>query len=153
LADRYQFESLAIPLVGGEIYAGSCDKSKIAEGIVIGGLNQLEECQNLKKIIFVEFNCSLFTEAFQSVEGDCEKAEVKKGDIRNKKLHGASVIVNAANTYVDFGAGISRKIAEQVGDRSKIDKKAKELIGEFYSLIKENGNSNLNLEPEKNPIP
>jgi curved DNA-binding protein CbpA/O-acetyl-ADP-ribose deacetylase (regulator of RNase III) len=154
LADHYKFESLAIPLVGGEIYAGSCDKSEIAEGIVIGSLNQLENCQNLKKIIFVEFNNSLFTEAFKKFGDDySEKAEVKKGDIRDKNLHGAKAIVNAANTYVGFGEGISKAIAEQVGNMNKIDQKAKELIGKFYSSIQkdnEKDNSSNELNEQKN---
>jgi hypothetical protein len=67
------------------------------------------------------------------------------GDIRNKDRHGANVIVNAANTYVGFGGGISGAIAEQVGDRTKIEIKAKELINTFNQRIKppqEDPNSN-----------
>jgi len=55
------------------------------------------------------------------------------GDIRDKNLHGASVIVNAANTQVKFGSGISGAIAEQVGDKTKIETKARELIDKFNS--------------------
>ncbi|CAG8633568.1 2744_t:CDS:2, partial [Ambispora gerdemannii] len=47
------------------------------------------------------------------------------GDIRDKNLHGASIIVNAANTQVKFGSGISGAIAEQVGDKAKIEAKAR----------------------------
>jgi O-acetyl-ADP-ribose deacetylase (regulator of RNase III) len=53
------------------------------------------------------------------------------GDIRDKRIHGASVIANAANTQVQFGGGISGAIAEQVGDKDKINQKAKELIAKF----------------------
>jgi hypothetical protein len=55
----------------------------------------------------------------------------KIGDIRDKNLHGASVIVNAANTQVRFGGGISGAIAEQVGDKTKIEQKSQELIAKF----------------------
>jgi hypothetical protein len=54
LADRYKFEKLAIPFVGGGTYLGSCDPQKLAEGIIIGAVNQLEKRQNLKSIIFVD---------------------------------------------------------------------------------------------------
>lgn len=141
LADRADIYSLtksaelAIPLVGGEIFAGTCPKDQLAAGVVQGALNQLAQCSNLKKITFIEYNNSLFTEVFKNHSSS--QAEVKKGDIRNKSLHGASVIVNAANTYVGFGGGISLAISQQVGNSGKIDSKARELIGEFYSLSKE----------------
>ncbi|CAG8576882.1 3637_t:CDS:2 [Scutellospora calospora] len=54
LAERNNFEKLAIPLVGGGIYLGSCDPQKLAEGIIRGAINQLEKCQKLKKIIFID---------------------------------------------------------------------------------------------------
>ena len=54
LAERNNFEKLAIPLVGGGIYIGSCDPQKLAEGIIRGAVNQLEKCQNLKGITFID---------------------------------------------------------------------------------------------------
>jgi len=54
LADRYKFEKLAIPFVGGGIYLGNCDPQKLAEGIMKGAINQLEKCQILSKIIFLD---------------------------------------------------------------------------------------------------
>ena len=50
LADREGIDKLAICLIGGEAYRGSCDPSKLAEGIIRGSINQLEKCQNLKGI-------------------------------------------------------------------------------------------------------
>jgi hypothetical protein len=61
LADRediqkqVRIDELAICLVGGGIYLGSCDPQKLAEGIVQGAINQFAECKNLKKIVFVDF--------------------------------------------------------------------------------------------------
>ncbi|CAH1755786.1 15094_t:CDS:10 [Entrophospora sp. SA101] len=87
-ADRYKFEKLAIPLVGGGIYLGSCDPQKLAEGIMIGKMSKL------------------MTHYFH--------------------IHEAHVIVNAANTQAKFGGGLSGKIAEEVGDKTKIEQKAEE---------------------------
>jgi hypothetical protein len=53
LADRQKFEKLAIPLVGGGTYLGSCDPSKLAERIIRGVINQLEKCQNLRNDIIL----------------------------------------------------------------------------------------------------
>ena len=156
LADRYKFEKLAIPFVGGGVYLGSCDPQKLAEGIIIGAVNQLEKCQNLKRISFIDWendSNSYLGHAFESqlnwknliskavardnnafgvLKSNPEKlVGYNKGDIRDKNIHGASVIVNAANTQVKFGGGISGAIAEQVGDKTKIEQKAQELIGKF----------------------
>ena len=54
LADKNNFEKLAIPLVGGGIYLGSCDPQELAESIIRGSINQLEKCQSLKEIIFID---------------------------------------------------------------------------------------------------
>ena len=50
LADREGIDKLAICLIGGERYRGSCDPNKLAEGIIRGAVNQLEKCQNLREI-------------------------------------------------------------------------------------------------------
>ncbi|CAG8717950.1 201_t:CDS:2, partial [Ambispora leptoticha] len=152
--DRYQFEKLAIPLVGGGIFLGNCDPQKLAEGIVRGVVNQLEKCQNLKRISLIDWDGnpnSYLLKAFESefmdkdelfagavardnnafgkLKSNPEKLlGYNKGDICNKSIHGASVIVNAANTQVKFGGGISGAVAEQVGDKKKIEAKAQELI-------------------------
>jgi len=54
LANREGIDELAICLIGGEIYRASCDPQKLAEGIIRGSINQLENCQSLKEITFVD---------------------------------------------------------------------------------------------------
>jgi O-acetyl-ADP-ribose deacetylase (regulator of RNase III) len=54
LADREGIEKLAFCLIGGERYRGSCNPEKLAKGLVNGALNQLEKCQNLKRISFID---------------------------------------------------------------------------------------------------
>ena len=54
LADREGIDQLALCLIGGEIYRGSCDPERLAKGIIRGALNQLEKCQSLKEITFVD---------------------------------------------------------------------------------------------------
>ncbi|CAJ0824582.1 22175_t:CDS:2 [Entrophospora sp. SA101] len=106
-ADRYKFEKLAIPLVGGGIYLGSCDPQKLAEGIMIG------------KIKHSRFGCEI-------AKNTAKFVNIESGDICNKDIHEAHVIVNAANTQAKFGGGLSGKIAEEVGDKTKIEQKAEE---------------------------
>jgi len=144
LADKNNFEKLAIPLVGGGIYLGSCDPQELAESIIRGSINQLEKCQSLKEIIFIDWKSNsvkylekAILEKFAKEIKDKWLGKVSViaggGDIRDKNLHGASVIVNAANTQVKFGSGISGAIAEQVGNKAKIETKARELIDKFNS--------------------
>ena len=57
--------------------------------------------------------------------------KVGVGDIRNKKLHKSSVIVNVDNIQIDFRSGVSGAISEQVGDKTKIEAKTQELIAKF----------------------
>jgi len=141
LADQQRLDQLAIPLIGGGIFLGSCNPKKLAEGIVTGARRQLTHCQTLDKIIFVDFASPYFQLALDRSNqvtdyfGPPKTLAVARGDIRDKNLHGASAIVNAANTQVKFGSGISGKIAEQVGDKEGIDKKTQQLIKEFQQAI------------------
>ncbi len=162
LADRNNFEKLVIPFVGGGIYLGSCDPAKLAQGIMCGALNQLAGCQIIQQIIFLDWhddrtprkNRQVFLTAFGKFEDEGgwfgkhvggNTVELAKnstktvifewGDIRDKSIHEANVIVNAANTYVGFGGGISGAIAQEVGDRTKIEAEAKKLIRKFKQLI------------------
>jgi hypothetical protein len=76
--------------------------------------------------------------AFGILKSNPEKlVGINKGDIRDKNIHGASSIVNAANTYVGFGSGVSGAIAQEVGSKTKIEAKARELISKFNSQIRQ----------------
>ncbi|CAG8666870.1 3187_t:CDS:2 [Ambispora leptoticha] len=142
LADRYKFEKLAIPLVGGGIFLGSCDPQKLAEGIVKGAINQLAECKTYNKLFCLTDIIAKPPEKIANGGLELAKNPTKIifdewGDIRDKRIHEASVIVNVANTQVKFGGGISGAIAKQVGDKTKIEAKAQELIEvDYNSLVK-----------------
>jgi hypothetical protein len=56
---------------------------------------------------------------------------VLQGDICHFSLHGCSAIVNAANTEVQFGAGVSGAIAKGTGCRDAIDREAKNVVKRF----------------------
>ncbi|MCE8163659.1 MAG: hypothetical protein I3274_05620, partial [Candidatus Moeniiplasma glomeromycotorum] len=174
LADRNNFEKLAIPLVGGEIFAGSCPKDKIAEGIIRGVVNQLEKCQELRDISLIDWEGNpkhYFLEKVQQIKDELfdhsdlidekefigvlksDKGKglgVKVKDVRenNKDISKNVAIVNAANTKAEFGGGISGAISEQVGDKTKIDQKARKLIEKFYFLIQKENNGKDNNQKE-----
>ncbi|CAG8800786.1 35823_t:CDS:2, partial [Racocetra persica] len=175
LAERNNFEKLAVPLVGGDIFLGKCDPEKLAEGIIRGVTNQLAECQKLKDIVLIDFDQKppyLFLKKIQQLEkelfGDTaffaednhfvgnlksdktKGIQVRVGDIRDKNLHSCSAIVNAANTYYGMGGGIAGAIKVETGNAGKINAKAKELISEFNSLI---GDSSGPEQPQPNPKP
>ncbi|KLL03158.1 MAG: hypothetical protein MRERV_50c003 [Mycoplasmataceae bacterium RV_VA103A] len=175
LAERDDFEKLAVPLVGGDIFLGKCDPEKLAEGIIRGVTNQLAECQKLKDIVLIDFDQKppyLFLKKIQQLEkelfGDTaffaednhfvgnlksdktKGIQVRVGDIRDKNLHKCSAIVNAANTYYGMGSGLAGAIKAQTGNAGKIDAKAKELISEFNSLIDDSSGPE---QPKPNPKP
>jgi O-acetyl-ADP-ribose deacetylase (regulator of RNase III) len=120
LADREGIKSLAICFIAGKIYLGSCPPEKLAQAIIMGALDQIEENrENLKKIIFVAFKKDdpdpskeiyepYLVDAFDKVKRastdyfvKCQRfAEIVKGDICDKGIHGAEAIVNSENAQM-----------------------------------------------------
>src|SRR3954462_9772759 len=120
LADREGIEKLAICFIAGKIYRGSCPPEKLAKAIIMGALDQIEEnCENLKKIIFVAFKKNdpdpskeiyepYLVDAFDKVARastdyfvKCRRfAEIVSGDICDKGIHGAEAIVNSENAQM-----------------------------------------------------
>lgn len=165
LADREGIDKLAICLIGGEAYRGSCDPKNLAEGIIRGAINQLEKCENLRGIIlvdwggnsqhyFLEKGCQLENELFMSgqtfffeednhfggsIKSDKSKGvEMRVGDICDKKLHKAEAIVNSENAGMEWGSGISGAIKEALGtEASNVDQQRKDLMRDFNLLVPE----------------
>jgi hypothetical protein len=128
--------------VGCGTYLGRCEPQKLAEGITIGVINQLEKCRNLKRISLIDWGGDSNDYLLKAFESEFQGRDElfggavsldNKGDIRDKNIHGAGVVVSAANTYVGFGSWVSGAIAEQVGDKTEIEAKARELIKQFNS--------------------
>jgi hypothetical protein len=64
LADRQKLTKLATCFLGGNIYCPIEEvKPILAEAIIQAGLNQLENCSHLKKIIFVDFDGDYYKNA------------------------------------------------------------------------------------------
>lgn len=158
LADREGIDELAICLIGGEIYRASCDPQKLAEGIIRGSINQLENCQSLKEITFVDWKGNstkhfkkAVLEKFAKEINDKWKGKVsvmaEGGDICDKSTHGAKAIVNSENAQMSWGGGISGAIRGALGtEASNVDKQRKDLMKEFNDIIngKERGDNNDN---------
>ncbi|CAG8679778.1 14416_t:CDS:1 [Cetraspora pellucida] len=80
LAERNNFERLAVPLVGGDIFLGKCDPEKLAEGIIRGVANQLAECQKVKEIALIDFDKKppyLFLKKIQQLEKELFNTKIQ----------------------------------------------------------------------------
>jgi hypothetical protein len=64
LSDRQKFNKLATCFLGGNIYCPIEEvKPILAESIIRAGLNQLEKCSHLKKIVFVDYDGDYYKNA------------------------------------------------------------------------------------------
>jgi O-acetyl-ADP-ribose deacetylase (regulator of RNase III) len=74
-------------------------------------------------------------EPFQGLEEDV--AKVIQGNITKFDEHEADVIVNAANTEMQFGGGLSGAIARAAGAHGTIEKEALKVIEEYHKRREE----------------
>lgn len=150
LADRQKFTKLATCFLGGNIYCPVEEvKPDLAEAIIRAGLNQLEKCSHLKKIVFVDFDGDYYKDAWEKIkqEGNhseiIKKTMVKKGDLLKKTTHKAEVIINSENAEMEWRSGISGKIEEKLGSEAKeVDQQRKRLMKEFYYISEKNKKKN-----------
>jgi O-acetyl-ADP-ribose deacetylase (regulator of RNase III) len=114
LADREGIKKLAICFIAGKIYRGNCPPEEAAEAIIIGGLNQIESCENLEEIIFVAYDNEknyyepYLIDAFEKIKkayySNSKKlcrAKAVRGDICHKNIHESEAIVNSENAEME----------------------------------------------------
>lgn len=129
LARSYEHKRVAIPFIGGGIFAGrmGVTKEELTEIIVKATLKNKKRLE----VVFVLFSDAeekMFSASVEKNAKNDPKVKVVKGSITDFSVHGASAIVNAANMEVVFGGGISGVIGSATGQAEEIDEKAAELI-------------------------
>jgi len=152
LAERQKFTKLATCFLGGEIYCPVPEiRPFLAEAIIEAGLSQLEKCSHLQKIIFVDFSGDYYKDARKKIkqEGNrseiIKKTKVKRGDLCQKSVHEAEVIINSENAEMEWGGGISEAIKIKLGsEANEVNQQRKNLMKEFYSLGEETEQKNKN---------
>ncbi len=135
LAELFGHKRIAIPFIGGKVFVDriGVPPEQLAEAIVHSAVKSREKIE----IRFVTFG-SEDTKLFQRVVGRLTPPDllssvaVVSGSIVDFSLHGASVIVNAANMEVRFGGGLSEVIARATGNPVAIEREAADLIADFY---------------------
>ncbi|CAG8720951.1 14871_t:CDS:1, partial [Cetraspora pellucida] len=112
LAERNDFEKLAVPLVGGEIFLGKADIEKLVEGIIRGVANQLAECQKLKDIVLIDFDKKppyLFLKKVQQLEKELFSTTIQ---LSADRFIGILKNNNKTNSWI----GQQKTIKVKVGD-------------------------------------
>jgi O-acetyl-ADP-ribose deacetylase (regulator of RNase III) len=135
LARKFKHRRVAIPFIGGGIFASrmGVTKEELAE-IIVGASLQYKKQLEVVFVLFSAAEEKMFNETLERKRQDPKStidalnASVVKGSITDFSVHGASAIVNAANMEVAFGGGISGAIGSATGKADEIDSKAEELI-------------------------
>ncbi len=125
LAEGFGHQRIAIPLVGGGIFLDrlGIEASELAKNVIAAATNARKTIE----IIFVGLEADVA--AFK--RAGATNAIV--GSLVDGRAHGASAIVNAANTEVIFGGGLSGVIAKASKSKDAINQEAQEIIGSLKS--------------------
>ena len=132
LAQSHGFNRIAMPLIGGGIFASRIGVS--TEQLTEAILKAASADNNGVTVVMVLFSPDQQAVASGLVNylGLQVQIEVKGGSITDFQVHGAPVIVNAANMEVTFGGGLSGAIGRATGDMDAINAEAHAEIAKFY---------------------
>lgn len=131
LAEFNGHKRIAIPLVGGGIFLQrlGIDRQQLAKEIIDAAVSARQKNTELR---FVGFDSDAVV--FQSIVTNLSGTPglgVDAGSITDGRVHGASAIVNAANTEVIFGGGLSGAIGKATGNPDGINQEARRIIEEL----------------------
>jgi O-acetyl-ADP-ribose deacetylase (regulator of RNase III) len=152
LATNFNHQTIAIPFIGGKIFLHRIKEAEkvvhpdnpvptakaLAEVIIRTALESRNQL-NLRFIAFDIKDKGIFSEtldrlkseeAFQGLGEDV--AQVIQGNITKFDEHEADVIVNAANTELQFGGGLSGAIGGATGAGEEIEDEALEVIEAYH---------------------
>lgn len=143
LAEKNGYKKIAIPLLGGGIFLNRIGKTpkELATEIIVAAL-EAQTSVELHFVAFAEADVQAFREgrdvvrAVGHIPGLDDVVKVDQGSITDFRVHGAPVIVNAANTEVIFGGGLSGIIAKATDDSQAINAEAAGVIAEARAHTK-----------------
>jgi O-acetyl-ADP-ribose deacetylase (regulator of RNase III) len=137
LARAHGHASVAIPFIGGQIFLQRiCTTADALARTIVEAVIGSGGGLSIRLVTFLPADTCLFESIVaQSLQASPlppgVSIEVRQGDICAFDLHGCSAIVNAANTEVQFGGGVSGAIARATRSDVAIDREAKNLIKKF----------------------
>ena len=130
LAKTNQHSSIAVPFIGSGIFLSriGVTKEELASAII---KTMNEEAKGIK-VVFVAYGDEDFklAKAANSKIKD-SKVSVVKGSITDYNAHKSSAIVNAANTELVFGGGLSGVIGKATGKSRDIDSENRMILKQF----------------------
>lgn len=153
--DRYGYRRVAVPFIGSAIFGGTSDREKLAKVVVKSAIEQsanwdpgLDEGRNDAELYFIVWNGETtqvegrnlndyFIDAVQEAQRRHPGGRINlvRFDYINELNGQVDAIVNAANTNVNFGGGISGAIGRATGDAVNINDEARGYINDFNRII------------------
>ena len=126
---------VAIPFIGGGIFVErlGVTPQALADLIVTTAIQESNGLE-LRFVTFGEIDTQLFKNALQKNKSP-ENAQVVSGSLTDFKIHGASAIVNAANTEAQFGGGVSGVIGRATGRIEEINREAQLKISAWLQSL------------------
>jgi O-acetyl-ADP-ribose deacetylase (regulator of RNase III) len=152
IAKRKGFDSVAIPFIGGGIFLNSIgiSKNELAHTIIstalknIGGLklsfvaytqNDFEVFEDeYEKALAQQSKLSKFADKILFRKTLAKRTNVLRGSITNFDLHKRELIINAANTELIFGGGLSGFIGKMSQESGRIDHECQLMIDAVKEL-------------------
>lgn len=152
LAKRKRFKSVAIPFIGGGIFLNSIGMSKkeLAYNIIKTAIQNMGALE-LSFIAYSQDDYELFQTEYQTVLSEesrfsrysnqilfrlpvKQRSNVLRGSITDFALHNRELIVNAANTELSFGGGLSGFIGRKTQESTQIDNDCQSIIQKIQGL-------------------
>lgn len=133
LAKRFGAKRVALPFIGGKIFLGRIGTTpeKLAETIVRAALDGGGSLE-IRFVLFDEEQTRMFQRILDAVGPD-PAVRALRGNLVSFEDHGSDFIVNAANTEVRFGDGVSGAIGRASGQIRQIDDEARKAIETYYA--------------------
>ncbi|OQW51591.1 MAG: hypothetical protein A4S09_10205 [Proteobacteria bacterium SG_bin7] len=139
LAEQNKHQSVLIPLIGGGIFLNrvGISRTELAKQIILAAL-QARKNIKLGFIGMADLDYGAFKEAYLEIQSTvtipAKSIEIYKGSIIDFKFHQCTAIVNAANTEVRFGGGISGAIGQASGKMNEIENEAQIIIRSIKNM-------------------
>ena len=153
LASNHGYQKVAVPFIGGAIFAQmiGVEKNVIAHAILASAIETIKMHGGGMEVVFTIFgkpDLDLFTKELSTFKIS-EGISIVEGDITQFNTHGCSVIVNAANMEVSFGGGLSGVIARASEQADEINAEAAKTVSEFNQSMMDFGRNQISNQNKK----